>query len=112
VLGMSVVAYTIKQQKKRHTTLTKSSKNCRERVLSVGFIIKRIDECHELIDDHESNAKTSTQGYNLLTNGVAEGSCTRLVLIHELGNGGVRDNVAGTSDDITVQVTDNVDRDI
>lgn len=67
---------------------------------------------HELVNDDERDAEARTKCNDLLNDGVAESVGTLRFVVQNFGHGRVGNDVAGTFDDVFVEVTYEAVRDV
>ena len=73
---------------------------------------KRVGKSHKLVNDNERDAESSAKCKDLLTNSVTEGNGAIGFLVHDFGQGGICNHVAGTLDNLAIQVTDDARVDV
>jgi hypothetical protein len=76
------------------------------------FSSEAVSQGHKVVKDDQRDAKASAEGENLLANHITESGGAMGLFVHNFGHRGIGNHLAGPSNDIVIEVPNEIDRDI
>jgi hypothetical protein len=76
------------------------------------FGSETVSQGHKVVEDDQRNAKASAEGENLLANHVTESGGSVRLFVHDFGHRSIGNHLTSPSNDVAVEIPNEIGRDI